>query len=75
MSTSKQAIRQRIAKRVAQEFNDGDVVNLGIGLPTLVANEISPEIEILFQAENGLLGIGEMADETNKDLDLVNGGV
>lgn len=74
MSTSKQAIRQRIAKRVAQEFNDGDVVNLGIGLPTLVANEISPEIEILFQAENGLLGIGEMADETNKDLDLVNAG-
>ncbi|CCO48121.1 Butyrate--acetoacetate CoA-transferase subunit B [Vibrio nigripulchritudo SOn1] len=74
MSTSKQAIRQRIAKRVAQEFNDGDVVNLGIGLPTLVANEISPEIEILFQAENGLLGIGEMADETNKDWDLVNAG-
>lgn len=74
MSISKQAIRQRIAKRVAQEFNDGDVVNLGIGLPTLVANEISPEIEILFQAENGLLGIGEMADETNKDWDLVNAG-
>lgn len=74
MSTSRQAIRQRIAKRVAQEFNDGDVVNLGIGLPTLVANEISPEIEILFQAENGLLGIGEMADETNKDWDLVNAG-
>ncbi|PKF81331.1 succinyl-CoA--3-ketoacid-CoA transferase [Vibrio sp. vnigr-6D03] len=74
MSKSKQTIRQRIAKRVAQEFNDGDVVNLGIGLPTLVANEISPEIEILFQAENGLLGIGEMADETQKDWDLVNAG-
>lgn len=74
MSTSKQAIRQRIAKRVAQEFNDGDVVNLGIGLPTLIANEISPDIEIFFQAENGLLGIGEMADETNKDWDLVNAG-
>ncbi|MBD1557041.1 3-oxoacid CoA-transferase subunit B [Vibrio sp. S9_S30] len=71
---TKAEIRQRIAKRVAQEFADGDVVNLGIGLPTLVANEVSDDIEILFQAENGLLGIGEMANDTNFDPDLVNAG-
>lgn len=71
---TKAEIRQRIANRVAQEFTDGDVVNLGIGLPTLVANEISDEIEILFQAENGLLGVGEMASEANIDPDLVNAG-
>ncbi|WP_370693371.1 3-oxoacid CoA-transferase subunit B [Vibrio penaeicida] len=71
---TKAEIRQRIANRVAQEFTDGDVVNLGIGLPTLVANEVSDEIEILFQAENGLLGVGEMASEANIDPDLVNAG-
>ncbi|WP_174715156.1 3-oxoacid CoA-transferase subunit B [Vibrio penaeicida] len=71
---TKAEIRQRIAKRVAQEFADGDVVNLGIGLPTLVANEVSDDIEVLLQAENGLLGIGEMANDTNVDPDLVNAG-
>ncbi|MGF1684037.1 3-oxoacid CoA-transferase subunit B [Photobacterium minamisatsumaniensis] len=67
-------IRRMIAWRVAQELNDGDVVNLGIGLPSLVANETNSDIEILLQAENGLIGIGEMPDEENVDPDLVNAG-
>ncbi|MGR5065448.1 3-oxoacid CoA-transferase subunit B [Photobacterium sp. DNB22_13_2] len=70
----KHQIRRMIAWRVAQELHDGDVVNLGIGLPSLVANETSSDIEILLQAENGLIGIGEMPDETNIDPDLVNAG-
>ncbi len=70
----KEAIRKRIASRVAQELKDGDVVNLGIGLPTLVANEISQDVELLFQAENGLLGIGHLAQCEEVDWDLVNAG-
>jgi len=70
----KEAIRKRIASRVAQELKDGDVVNLGIGLPTLVANEISQDVELLFQAENGLLGIGHLAQSDEVDWDLVNAG-
>ena len=70
----KHQIRRMIAWRVAQELHDGDVVNLGIGLPSLVANETSSDIEILLQAENGLIGIGEMPDEANIDPDLVNAG-
>ncbi len=70
----KEAIRKRIASRVAKELKDGDVVNLGIGLPTLVANEISQDVELLFQAENGLLGIGHLAQSDEVDWDLVNAG-
>ncbi len=70
----KEAVRKRIASRVAQELKDGDVVNLGIGLPTLVANEISQDVELLFQAENGLLGIGHLAQSEEVDWDLVNAG-
>ena len=70
----KHQIRRMIAWRVAQELHDGDVVNLGIGLPSLVANEVTSDIEILLQAENGLIGIGEMPDEHNIDPDLVNAG-
>ncbi len=70
----KEAVRKRIASRVAQELKDGDVVNLGIGLPTLVANEISQDVELLFQAENGLLGIGHLAQSDEVDWDLVNAG-
>ncbi|NOH63118.1 succinyl-CoA--3-ketoacid-CoA transferase [Vibrio coralliilyticus] len=72
--SEKHLIRKRIASRVAQELKDGDIVNLGIGLPTLVANEVDKDIEILMQAENGLLGIDELADESNQDPDLVNAG-
>ncbi len=51
-------IRERIAKRIAQEFQDGDVVNLGIGIPTLVSDYIPEGIHVIFQAENGAIGIG-----------------
>ncbi|WP_264876469.1 3-oxoacid CoA-transferase subunit B [Vibrio agarivorans] len=70
----KNTIRRRIAWRVAQEMNDGDIVNLGIGLPTLVANEVDKDVELLLQAENGLLGIDSLALEQQIDSDLVNAG-
>ena len=58
-------IKQLIAKRVAQELHDGDVVNLGIGLPTLVANYVSDDLNIYFQSENGLINLGPAPDEDN----------
>ncbi|MDF2153052.1 3-oxoacid CoA-transferase subunit B [Vibrio sp. CAU 1672] len=70
----KEVIRRRIAWRVAQEMKDGDIVNLGIGLPTLVANEVDKDVELLLQAENGLLGIDKLASEAESDADLVNAG-
>lgn len=70
----KHQIRRMIAWRVAQELHDGDVVNLGIGLPSQVANEVTSDIEILLQSENGLIGIGEMPDSDSFDPDLVNAG-
>ncbi|MGY3569630.1 3-oxoacid CoA-transferase subunit B [Vibrio paucivorans] len=70
----KDVIRRRIAWRVAKEMKDGDIVNLGIGLPTLVANEVGSNIELLLQAENGLLGIDKLASEEDSDTDLVNAG-
>lgn len=66
--------RRRIAKRVAKEFNDGYVVNLGIGLPTMVADEVDNNITVLFQSENGLLGIRGLAEEQDIDPDIVNAG-
>lgn len=72
--TDKQQMRRHIAWRIAQELHDGDVVNLGIGMPSLVANEVESDIELLFQSENGLLGIAGIADDTNTDADLVNAG-
>ncbi len=63
-----------IAKRVAKELNDGDVVNLGIGLPTLVANYIPEGIEITLQSENGFLGMGPAAEKGKEDPYLVNAG-
>ncbi|EAS43039.1 succinyl-CoA--3-ketoacid-CoA transferase [Photobacterium profundum] len=74
MALDKHQIRRNIAWRVAQELNDGDVVNLGIGMPSLVANEIDCDIELILQSENGLLGIAGLADITNTDPDLVNAG-
>ncbi|MBE1275295.1 3-oxoacid CoA-transferase subunit B [Enterovibrio baiacu] len=70
----KDTIRHRIAWRVAREMKDGDVVNLGIGLPTLVANHVDKEVELLLQGENGLLGIDQLACENTMDADLVNAG-
>ncbi len=67
-------IKEIIAKKVALEINDGDVVNLGIGLPTLVANYIPPDIEVTLQSENGFVGLGEAAEEGEEQHDLVNAG-
>jgi 3-oxoacid CoA-transferase B subunit len=65
--------KEVIAKRVAKELKPGNLVNLGIGLPTLVANEIPKDFEIYFQSENGLIGLGPY-DESNIDKDLTNAG-
>jgi acetate CoA/acetoacetate CoA-transferase beta subunit len=66
--------KEIIARRVAKEFKDGDVVNLGIGLPTMVADYVSDDIEILLHSENGLTGIGPAPAEGEEDKDLVNAG-
>ena len=63
-----------IAKRIAQELRDGMYVNLGIGIPTLVANYIPPAMMIMIQSENGMLGMGPYPDEKELDPDLINAG-
>jgi len=66
--------REQIAKRAAHEIQDGYYVNLGIGIPTLCANFIPPNIRIMLQSENGLLGIGPYPTENEIDADLINAG-
>ena len=63
-----------IAKRIAQELKNGYYVNLGIGIPTLVANYISKDINVEFQSENGVLGMGPFPLEGDEDADLINAG-
>lgn len=70
----KENVRERIARRAAIEIRDGYYVNLGIGMPTLVANYLEANREVLLQSENGLLGIGPYPQETELDPDLINAG-
>ena len=66
--------RERIVRRIARELHDGDYVNLGIGMPTLVANYVPPGMDIWLQSENGLLGMGPFPSEAEVDADLINAG-
>ena len=63
-----------IAKRIAKEVQDGYYVNLGIGIPTLVANFVRNDIEVEFQSENGVLGMGPFPYEGEEDADIINAG-
>jgi 3-oxoacid CoA-transferase subunit B len=66
--------REQIAQRVARELKDGYYVNLGIGIPTLVANYVPDDIEVMLQSENGLLGMGAFPTEATIDADMINAG-
>ena len=66
--------REVIAMRVAREFRDGEVVNLGIGIPTLCSDFVPPDVEIMYHSESGLLNCGPLADEGEGDVDIINAG-
>ena len=66
--------KNQIAQRIAQELQDKWYVNLGIGIPTLVANYVSQDISVEFQSENGILGMGPFPFEGEEDADMINAG-
>jgi 3-oxoacid CoA-transferase subunit B len=73
-ATSKTDPREIIARRAARELRDGYYVNLGIGIPTMVANYVAPGIEVILQSENGMLGVGPYPIAGEEDPDLINAG-
>jgi len=73
-TTAKGLTREQIAQRISKELKDGYYVNLGIGIPTLVANYIPKDIEVVLQSENGILGLGPYPTEAQIDADLINAG-
>ena len=74
LSMDKDQVREVIAKRVARELKDGDVVNLGIGIPTFVPNYLSPDIHVVLQSENGMIGMGRTPNAGEEDLHYTNAG-
>lgn len=74
MELTKEQVREIIARRVAKEFKEGDVITLGIGLPTEVANYIPADVHVMFQSENGMVGLGKKATSETKDKAITNAG-
>lgn len=74
MELSKEQIRETIARRVAQELEDGDVVTLGIGLPTEVANYVPEDVQVMFHSENGLIGVGKKPAPGQANPHITNAG-
>ena len=72
--TAKRWTREQMAQRVARDIHDGAIVNLGIGLPTLVANHIPADREVILHSENGVIGMGPAPSRADEDYDLINAG-